>query len=140
MVLLAASLTGCMGIPSPYEYDLVDAAAEQLGVTHAGVILIEQHRGQMKRLSGEGPTVALRIATDDSTAAARTLVERAKRNGWEGSVEEGQILRGWATISTGGYFLQLYVTLWTANGPVAGAEDKTRTSNRSGIDVTISQS
>ncbi|MEV8212326.1 hypothetical protein [Leifsonia sp. NPDC077715] len=140
MALLAASLTGCTGIPSPYEYDLVDAAAEQLGVTHAGVTLIEQHRGQMKRLSGEGPTVEFRIATEDSTAAARTIVDRAKRIGWDGQLDQNQFLRGFATISTDGYFLQLYVTSWTANGPVPGAEDKTRTSNRSGIDVLITQS
>lgn len=139
MALLVTSLTGCYGRPGPHEYDLVDAAAEQLGVTDAGVILTEQHRGQMKRMSGEGPTVEFRIATENPSAA-RIIVDRAIRNGWDGSSDGGPIVTGWASISTSGYVLQLSISPWTANGPVPGAEGITQTSNRSGIDVLITQS
>ncbi|MEY9851194.1 hypothetical protein ABH923_000872 [Leifsonia sp. EB41] len=139
MALLAASLTGCYGGPGPHEYDLVDAATKQLGVTAAGVVLTERHYGQMKRMSGPGPTVEFRIATEDPLAS-RIIVENAIRNGWDGSLGGGPIVTGWASTSTGGYQLELAISPWTSNWPVPGAEDKTQTSNRSGIDVVISQS
>lgn len=139
MALVTASLTGCYGTPGQHEYDLIDAVAEQLEVTRAGVVLTERHYGQMRRMSGPGPTVEFRIATDDPLASA-TIVSNAVRNGWEGSSSMDQIVTGRASVSIGDYFLELAIAPWTANGPVPGAEDKTRTSNRSGIDVTITQS
>ncbi|MEV8213307.1 hypothetical protein [Leifsonia sp. NPDC077715] len=132
-VALALALTGCVGSPGPHDYDLVDAAAKQLQISHVGTVGYVNHYGQRHRVSGNGPSVEFFIATDDASAA-QTIVNTAVGSGWDGS--GGQA----ASTTVDGHYLQLSIVPYSANDRADMGDGKSHSWSQSGLIVDIAES